>query len=76
MSNLSRLCKRSSFWKESSSIFDLFGTSFLSREEFDRVKTTHSEVEVNENDIELFLKDFWTSLSNNEKIFKAIARGK
>jgi hypothetical protein len=66
MGTLKRFYKESSFCDDAVSVFDLFGTNFLSKEEFNKFRLNQSGVEVVEDDREVFIRDFWEALSQYE----------
>ena len=67
-----RSYKWTSWWHDAISTYDLFGENFLSEDEFNIFRLKHSEIEVVENDLELFVQDFRTSLSQNEETVETI----
>ena len=76
MSTLKKHYKQSSFLDDAISAFDLFGTTFPSKDEFDEFRLNQSEIEVVEDDLELFVRDFWEALSQYENTIETIAEKK
>ena len=73
MGSLKRFQKMSALWEDRARIFDLFGTGFISQKDFDKLRSRESKMKRRENDLELFIKDFWEAVAHYERKLKTTA---